>query len=82
LDLDVETPVDNGRLLSYLAAHGEVLSRRYHDSQVVVHCRLSPRHLGRLHDDRAVIRPHSNGNGAHNGEAIGISISNENGESR
>ena len=31
LDVDVETGVDNGRLLAYLAAHGEVLSKQYHD---------------------------------------------------
>ena len=46
LDLDVETGVDNGRLLAYLAAHGEVLSQRYHDSRVVVHCRMSREHRG------------------------------------
>ncbi|MCC7086387.1 MAG: GTPase HflX [Pirellulales bacterium] len=63
LDVDVETGVENGRLLSYLAAHGEVLSRRYHDSRVVVHCRISQRNLGRLHDESAIVRPHFNGNG-------------------
>ncbi|HTQ37967.1 MAG TPA: GTPase HflX [Pirellulales bacterium] len=63
VDIDVETGVENGRLLAYLAAYGEVLSQRYNDSRVVVHCRISQRHLGRLHDDTAVIRPHKNGNG-------------------
>ncbi len=63
VDVDVETRVDNGRLLAYLAAHGEVLSQRFNDSRVIVHCRLSQHHLGRLNDDRAVIRPHVNGNG-------------------
>ena len=43
--------------------NGEVLSQRYNDSRVIVHCRLSQHHLGRLNDDRAVIRPHVNGNG-------------------
>ena len=66
VDVDIETGVDNGRLLAYLAANGEVLSQRYNDSRVIVHCRLSQHHLGRLNDDRAVIRPHINGNGKAN----------------
>ena len=53
--------VDNGRLLAYLAAHGEVLSQRYQDSRVMVHCRMSREHLGRIHEEGTVIRPHSNG---------------------
>ncbi len=40
LDVDVETGVENGRLLAYLASHGEVLSKRYTDSRVIVHCRI------------------------------------------
>ncbi len=63
-DVDVETGVDNGRLLAYLAAHGEVLSKRYQDSRVVVHCRLSRQHLGRIHEPQTVVRPHSNGQAA------------------
>jgi len=65
VDIDVETGVENGRLLAYLAAHGEVLSQRYSDSRVVIHCRLAQKHLGQLHDDSAVIRPHCNGSGRH-----------------
>ena len=41
LDVDVEMGVDNGRLLAYLAAHGEVLSKKYLDDRVSVHCRIS-----------------------------------------
>ena len=48
LDLDVELDVSDGKTLAYLAAHGEVLSRTYHDNRVVVHCRLSQKHLGPL----------------------------------
>lgn len=47
-DLDVETNVDNGRLLAYLAAHGEILSRRYRGDQVTVHCRIPERHVSRV----------------------------------
>lgn len=63
VDIDIETGVENGRLLAYLSAHGEVLSQRYSESRVVIHCRLAQKHLGQLRDDQAVIRPHSNGNG-------------------
>jgi GTPase len=61
LDVDIETRVDNGRLLAYLAAHGEVLSQRYQDNRVTVHCRLSRSHLGRIHEADTVVRPHTNG---------------------
>jgi GTPase len=61
LDLDVELGVENGRLLAYLAAHGEVLSRRYQENRVVVHCRLPRRFVGRVEDDGGQVRPHGNG---------------------
>lgn len=68
LDLDVETGVENGRLLAMLSAHGEVLSRRYVDSRVVVHCRIPQRAMAHLHDPGTVVRPHAaNGNGQLNG---------------
>lgn len=58
LDVDVETEASNGRLLAFLAAHGEVLSRQYHDSRVTVHCRIPQIHLGPIHDPETVVRPH------------------------
>jgi GTPase len=62
LDVDVETEAANGRLLAFLAAHGEVLSQQYHDSRVTVHCRISQQHLGPIRDAATSIRPHqSNG---------------------
>jgi GTP-binding protein HflX len=60
LDVDVELPVDNGRLLAYLAAHGEVLSKQYRDSRVVVHCRIPRHYLGRINEDSVCVRPHQN----------------------
>jgi len=56
LDLDVETAAGNGRLLAYLSAHGEVLSKEYHDDRVVVHCRMPRGHLGRIQREDAVVR--------------------------
>ena len=74
-DIDVETGVDNGRLLAYLAANGEVLSQRYNDSRVIVHCRISQRHLGRVNEPDAIVRPHDSGNGPATGP-----LTNSNGE--
>jgi GTP-binding protein HflX len=68
LDVDIETGVDNGRLLAYLAAHGEVLSKRYHDNRVVVHCRMSREHLGRINEEATFIRPRVNGVALSNGQ--------------
>lgn len=77
LDVDVETGVENGKLLAQLAAHGEILSKRYNDSRVVVHCRIPQKALSHFYGHDTVIRPHnasSNGNGsaaALNGNANG-----------
>jgi GTP-binding protein HflX len=50
LDLEIRLEVSNGRLLAYLARHGEVLSRTFVENQVIVHCRISQKHLGILRD--------------------------------
>jgi GTP-binding protein HflX len=63
LDIDVEMGVDNGRMLAYLAAHGEVLSKTFHDSRVVVHCRISQHFMSRMENDGVVIRPRESHNG-------------------
>jgi GTP-binding protein HflX len=63
LDVDVEIGVENGRLLAYLAAHGEILSKHYRDSRVVVHCRLPSQHLSRIKEGSIGVRPHQNGVG-------------------
>ncbi len=60
LDLDIETGVENGRLIAYLASHGEILSKQYQDTRVVVHCRIPQRCLGRIKEEDAEIRPHRN----------------------
>ena len=60
LDLDVEMGVENGRMMAFLAAHGEILSKKYHDTRVVVHCRIPQRYLGAVERDGAVIQPHHN----------------------
>jgi GTPase len=57
-DVDVETDPGNGRLLAWLGRHGEVLSRRFTDDRVVVHCRVPTALLGRIPEAEATVRPH------------------------
>lgn len=47
-DVDVETNVGNGKLMAYLAAHGEVLSKRFSEDRVTIHCRLPQKYLGKI----------------------------------
>jgi GTP-binding protein HflX len=67
LDVDVETDVANGRLMAYLAQHGEILSRTFTGERVSVHCRLPKKYVGRIRPDEAAVRPrmaaYRNGNG-------------------
>lgn len=58
-NVDVEMGVDNGRLMAYLAAHGEILSKRYVDSRVIVHCRLPQQYLGRIDEPGVSVQPHT-----------------------
>ncbi len=57
-DVDVETGVDNGRLMAFLARHGEVLSKQFNGERVTIHCRLPQKHLGRISADEATVTPH------------------------
>jgi GTP-binding protein HflX len=58
-DVDVEASPANGRLLAWLGRHGEVLSRRFADDRVTIHCRIPAALLGRIGSDEAVVRPHA-----------------------
>ena len=60
-DVDIETGVGNGKLMAFLAAHGEVLSSRYSDDRVTIHCRIPHRHLSRIHEADTIVHPHENG---------------------
>lgn len=55
-DIRVEATPDNGRLMAYLAAHGEVLSKTFHDTRVTIHCRIARGHLGRIVQQGGTIR--------------------------
>jgi GTPase len=43
-DAEISTDAGNGKVLAYLGAHAEIYRQQYHDSRVVLRCRL-PRHL-------------------------------------
>jgi GTP-binding protein HflX len=61
-DVDIEMKIDNGKLLAYLAAKGEILSTQYGEDMVKVHCRLPQKYLGRIDPTDTIITPHcSNG---------------------
>jgi GTP-binding protein HflX len=66
LDIDLETGIDNGKLMAFVAAHGEILSQRYGEERAFIHCRIPPRHFGRLRETGATIHIRNgsvNGNG-------------------
>jgi GTP-binding protein HflX len=79
LDVDVDTDVANGRLLAYLAKHGEILSRTYADDRVSIHCRMPRKYLAPISSNEARIRirgtgqeleRNGNGHAISNGEAV------------
>lgn len=54
-DVDIDMPIDNGKLLAYLAAKGEILSTRYGEQRVNVHCRIPQKYLGRISEPEVFI---------------------------
>jgi GTP-binding protein HflX len=60
-DVDIETGIDNGRLMAYLAAHGEIMSRSFDGTRATIHCRLPQKFLGRIVDANTQIRDHESG---------------------
>lgn len=57
-DVDIQTDPGNGRLLAWLNAHGEVLSRNFVEDRVTIHCRIPVNMLGRIPPGEAVVMPH------------------------
>jgi GTP-binding protein HflX len=56
-NVEIESSVGNGRLMAFLAAHGEVLSSHYTETRVIVRCRIPKKFLGQINDPDTVIRP-------------------------
>jgi GTPase len=59
LDAEVETGVENGRVLAYLAQHAQIRNRVYDDDRVLLQCRIPRRCLAFLSEHGAHVR--SNG---------------------
>lgn len=55
-EVDVEMEVSNGRVMAYLAAHGQVLSKTWNGDRVTFHCRIPVQHLGRLRQPGVSVR--------------------------
>lgn len=54
-DVEIETGVENGKLMAYLARHGEILSRHYQGVRVTLHCRLPHPCLGRIEQEGTTV---------------------------
>ncbi|GAA5505203.1 GTPase HflX [Novipirellula caenicola] len=55
-DLEVDVAPSDGKLLAYLAAKGEVLSRKYGEEMVTIHVRVPAGAMGPVHRDAVAIR--------------------------
>lgn len=56
LDAEVETGVENGRVLAYLAQHAQIHNRVYDEDRVMLQCRLPRRCLDFLYEHGAHVR--------------------------
>jgi GTP-binding protein HflX len=56
LDAEVETGVENGRVLAYLAQHAQIQNRTYAEDRVLLQCVLPRRCLDFLHEHGAQVR--------------------------
>ncbi len=57
-DVNVEMGVENGKLMAFVARHGEVLSKQYNGERVSIHCRMPQRFLGRISTAEATVTPY------------------------
>jgi GTP-binding protein HflX len=57
-DVDIETGIENGKLLAYLAAHGEVITKTYSETKMIIHCRLPQRYLGSIKEAGTIVTEH------------------------
>jgi len=54
VEVDLETSAGNGKLLSFLAEHANVLERQYEESNVLLRCRLTRNWLARLKSEPGI----------------------------
>lgn len=55
INVDINMSVANGKLLAFVSAHGDVLSKQYEDDRVTIHCRMPQKYLGRITDPEVTI---------------------------
>lgn len=53
-NIEIETNAGNGKLLAYLAQHGEVQSTDYQGERAIIQCRVPEKYLGRILDQEDV----------------------------
>ena len=64
LNVDIEMPITNGKLLAYLSDRGDVISKEYSEQTIKVHCRMAQSELGRIAaNNQVTINPHVESNG-------------------
>jgi GTP-binding protein HflX len=55
LELHVQTDVANGKLMAFIAARGEILSKQFSDTEVSIHCRLPVKFAGQIDRTEATV---------------------------
>lgn len=55
LELNVQTDVANGKLMAFIAAHGEILSKQFSETEVSIHCRLPVKFAGQIDRTQATV---------------------------
>jgi len=69
-EITVETDVGNGKLVAWLANHGEIISKKYGETRVIVHCRMPQEFAGAINPAEATVtlwKP-----GGENGQDLGL----------
>ena len=55
LELNVQTDIANGKLMAFIAARGEILSKQFSDTEVSIHCRLPVKFAGQIDRTQATV---------------------------
>ena len=55
LELHVQTDIANGKLMAFIAARGEILSKQFSDTEVSIHCRLPVKFAGQIDRTQATV---------------------------
>ena len=74
LEVDIHMSVTNGKLLAFIAAHGDVLSKQYDDDRVTVHCRMPQKYLGRIREPDVIIHHRKTHRVQGESEAAAVSV--------